>query len=76
MKVFFVILLLSAGMFVLIISLDLLMHYPLSGILNKELIPFKVTEEVEITTLIMFGLYFIVKAVIGIVKKKLQKSST
>jgi hypothetical protein len=73
-KVFLVMVLLSAAMLLLVILLDLAMHFPLSGIVQKELTPFKVTEETEVIFFVIIALYFVIKAIVGIVKKRQQSN--
>ncbi|MGJ7909790.1 hypothetical protein [Neobacillus sp. LXY-1] len=70
MKTILIIGLLTASLLVLIISIDYVMYGNLLEVLHKEYKPFKVTEETELITLILFALYFIVKAVVGFFKKK------
>jgi len=75
-KVFFVMVLLSVAMFMFIVSLDLIMHFPLSGIIEKELDPFRVTEGIEMIFFSIFALYFAIKAIYEFVKKKQNSNSS
>ncbi len=75
MKTIFVMLLLSALMVLLVILMDVAMGVGLSGIFAKEMEPFKVTGHTDIVILSIFAVYFVIKAVVGFIKKKQQNNS-
>ena len=76
MKTFLVMFLFSVSMVILVILMDLPLGFGLSWAIKKQIIPFKVTEETEVTILIIFAVYFIVKGIVGFINKKLQQSNS
>ncbi|MCM3566970.1 hypothetical protein [Neobacillus mesonae] len=75
MKTLIVMSLLTISMVILSILLDLALGYRLNGILVKQLKGFRVTELTEIVILLLFAIYFVIKAIVGFVKKKQQKQN-
>jgi hypothetical protein len=72
-KVLLVLMLLAGTLTSLLIVLDLILGYPISGIFQKEMMPFRVMEQTEITILGLFGVYFVGKGIVRFIKKRQKK---
>ncbi|WP_172799189.1 hypothetical protein [Bacillus sp. FJAT-29814] len=75
MKTVLVYFLLTLATLSLIILMDLVLHFPLSDIMSKELKPFKVTEVTNYVILGVFGSYFVLKSGIKYVQKIRKKTN-
>ena len=76
MKIFFVTVLITLTLAMLIISIDMVMGTKLSGIVTKELNPFRVMEPAENIIILLFILYFSIKSVVNFFKKRNENTKS
>lgn len=76
MKIFFATVLITLTLAMLIISVDMVMGTKFSGIVTKELNPFRVMEPAENIIILLFILYFFIKSVVYYFKKRNENTKS
>ncbi|GHH96843.1 hypothetical protein [Neobacillus kokaensis] len=74
MKTIVVMFLLSLSMIILVTLLDFAMGFGRTEIISKQIKPFRVSEKTDITIMVLFALYFVIKVIVGFVKQIQQNN--
>lgn len=76
MKILLASVLITLTLVMLIISIDMIMGTKFSGIVTKELNPFRVMEPAENIIILLFILYFFIKSVVNFFKKRNENTKS
>lgn len=76
MKIFFATVFIALTLAMLIISIDMIMGTKFSGVVTKELNPFRVMEPAEKIIILLFILYFSIKSVVNFFKKRNENTKS